>query len=1406
MASRSRTPEHHRRLSLSPQRIPRRGRNSGGLTVIKEASASVQYPMLTKSNYPEWVVMMRINLQAQGLWRAIDPGNASYGDDRLALAAIARSVPTEMITMVGSKETAKAAWEAIKTVRMGVERVRESNAQKLRRDFNNITFKDGESVDDFSLRISNLASNLRLLGDDIQDKEVVKKMMQVIPDRLTQVAISIKTLLDVGELSLEEVTGRFRAADERLDARARNAEMGSRLMLTSKEEDLIKRLRRQEGQRGGGGGGGGAGASSGGAGSSGTSAPPRSGAPPGKSSQEKPKAGKNDCRYCGKRGHWARECRKKKRDEAAAAALLTEEAAGDDEPALMMAQVVMAEPEQERVQERVAPIYFGGQVFLNETHATAYLGDAGDRPDDGVWYLDTGASNHMTGNGEAFCELNRDVTGQVKFGDGSTVDIVGRGVITFAARGGGHRTLTDVYYIPRLRSNIISLGQLDEDGCQVVIGHGVLRVRDPEKELLVKVPRSTNRLYKAVRSIARPAALLACAGDDTWRWHERYGHLGFDGLKKLTRGAMVRGLPQLDHPDQLCEVCLAGKQRRGAFPKEAKYRAKERLDLVHGDLCGPVSPATHGGRRYFLLLVDDVSRYMWLVLLTRKDEAADTIKKFQAGVEVETGRKLRALRTDRGGEFTAVTFGEYCTEKGVHRQLTAPYSPQQNGVVERRNQTVMAMARCLLKARKVPGTFWGEAASTAVFLLNRSPTKSVTGKTPYEAWHGEKPAVQFLRTFGCIAHVKVTRPHGGKLDDRSIKMVFVGYEPGSKAYRVYDPVAGRLHVSRDIIFDEAKGWPWEETGEAHCDTFTVEYTVAGTIDGVPQATTPEGSAHAGHYTEPPHVDPEPELEEDEAPRRYRNLSDCIAEAQPRTLHPDEWLLTATEEPSTYDEAATDPAWRAAMEEEMQAIEANGTWEAVELPAGHRPIGLKWVYKLKKDAQGIVVRHKARLVAKGYVQRAGVDFEEVFAPVARLDSVRALAALAAHEGWKLHHLDVKSAFLNGDLKEEVYVAQPPGFVIAGQERRVLRLHKALYGLRQAPRAWNAKLDRTLVALGFKRCEEEHGVYTRGEGRRRVLLGVYVDDLILTGAEDDAITSFKDEMKSSFKMSDLGCLSYYLGIEVKQDEGRITLCQAAYAAKLLDKAGMAGCNTVHTPMETGLKLSKDSPNPPVDATFYRSIVGSLRYLVHTRPDITFAVGMASRFMASPTTEHMSVVKHLLRYIAGTIHYGLVYNRQEGGLTLCGYSDSDMAGDMDGRRSTSGVLYCLGRSPVSWQSQKQSVVALSSCEAEYIAASTAACQGIWLGRLLGSFYGKSAGVVTIYIDNQSSIQLCKNPVFHGRSKHIETRFHFIRDCVEGGQVTVRKIHTDDQLADILTKALGKVRFQVLRSKLGVVDVRNN
>ncbi|KAK1680872.1 hypothetical protein QYE76_041720 [Lolium multiflorum] len=359
-----------------------------------------------------------------------------------------------------------------------------------------------------------------------------------------------------------------------------------------------------------------------------------------------------------------------------------------------------------------------------------------------------------------------------------------------------------------------------------------------------------------------------------------------------------------------------------------------------------------------------------------------------------------------------------------------------------------------------------------------------------------------------------------------------------------------------------------------------------------------------------------------------------------------------------------------MDEELVSIRDNNTWKLVDLPNGQKAIGLKWVYKIKKDAQGNLVKHKARLVAKGYVQEQGVDFEEVFAPVARMESVRLIIALAAQESWKLHHMDVKSAFLNGELEEEVYVKQPPGFVKRGEEHKVLKLHKALYGLRQAPRAWNIKLDRALISLGFEKSPLEHAMYKRGQGRDRLLVGIYVDDLLITGADEEEIAKFKLQMKELFKMSDLGLLTYYLGIEVQQKLGEITLCQEAYAKRILENCGMEDCNPTQVPMEPRLKLSKKSEAPAVDATEYRSVVGSLRYLVNTRPDLAYSVGIVSRYMEAPTTEHWAAVKHILRYIKGTTDYGIVYLKEKGKVKILGYSDSDMAGDVDDRKSTSGV----------------------------------------------------------------------------------------------------------------------------------------
>ncbi len=393
--------------------------------------------------------------------------------------------------------------------------------------------------------------------------------------------------------------------------------------------------------------------------------------------------------------------------------------------------------------------------------------------DTGVWHLDTGGTNHMPGVRDIFAELDTAVRGKVRFGNGSVVAIEGQGKIIFECRNGEHRALTGVYYIPKLNANLVSLGQLDENGCNVRIFHGVCTIRDTARQLLARVQRTRNQLYLIKITVARPMCLSARTQEAAWLWHARFGHLYFDALRRLARQDMVRGLPQIDQVEQLCDCCVITKQRRSPFPWRSLFCAEDRLELVHGDLCGPISPATPGGKKHFLLLVDDASRYMWLALLQNKREAAVAIKRFQARSEAESGCRLKLLRTDNGGEFTSAEFAAHCAESGVKRQLTAPYSPQQNRVVERRNQTILGMAQSLLKAKSVPACYWGEAVTTAVFLLNRAPTKCLDNKTPYEAWFGRKPAVGHLRTFGCLAYVKDVRPHVTKLQDRNKPTVFL---------------------------------------------------------------------------------------------------------------------------------------------------------------------------------------------------------------------------------------------------------------------------------------------------------------------------------------------------------------------------------------------------------------------------------------------------------------------------------------------------------------------------------------------------------------------------------------------------------------------------------------------------------
>lgn len=382
-------------------------------------------------------------------------------------------------------------------------------------------------------------------------------------------------------------------------------------------------------------------------------------------------------------------------------------------------------------------------MFLNEVKIAPelHLSDGGV-PSGSAWYLDNGASNHMTGYVKKFKELDHAVLGRVRFGDDSTVEIQGRGTVVFQGKQGDHWILSDVYYIPKLRSNLISLGQLTETGHRITLDDELLEVYDKQSDRMVmRVPRTVNRLYKVELMIVEPSCLTADIGNQAWLWHGRLEHVNFRALKQLVNREMATGVPVIEHPEQVCSDCLAAKQTRQPFPKSTQWHAKEKLSLVYVDLCGPIVPATAGGNKYFMLLVDDCSRWMHVYLLKSKDQAVEVFVKYKAEVENFSECRIKTLRSDRGGEFLAGVFVSECEQAGIKRQLTAPYTPQQNGVVERKNRTVMEMARALLKSMRVPGRYWGEAVRHAVYLLNRLPTKVLGDVTPYEAWTGRKPSL-----------------------------------------------------------------------------------------------------------------------------------------------------------------------------------------------------------------------------------------------------------------------------------------------------------------------------------------------------------------------------------------------------------------------------------------------------------------------------------------------------------------------------------------------------------------------------------------------------------------------------------------------------------------------------------------
>lgn len=512
-------------------------------------------------------------------------------------------------------------------------------------------------------------------------------------------------------------------------------------------------------------------------------------------------------------------------------------------------------------------------------------------------------------------------------------------------------------------------------------------------------------------------------------------------------------------------------------------------------------------------------------------------------------------------------------------------------------------------------------------------------------------------------------------------------------------------------------------------------------------------------------------------------------------------LDAVSIPKCWQEAKQDPKWKAAMLEELGALDKNGTWELMPLPAGKKAVGCKWVFTVKQTPEGIVDRYKARLVAKGYSQTYGVDYDETFAPVAKMSTVRILVSIAANNGWQLHQLDVKNAFLHGDLQEEVYMEVPPGFNTSQTVRKVCKLKKSLYGLKQSPRAWFDRFRKVMLDMGYQQINADHTVFSQSLNNCITILAVYVDDMIITGNNEEEIANLKSKLAKEFEVKDLGLLRYFLGIEVSNGKEGILLSQRKYVLDLLKESGMLGCRPALYPIDQRRKLGKDAGNS-VDKERYQRLVGRLIYLNHTRPDISFAVSVVSRYMHDPRKDHLDAVYQILRYLKGTPGKGLLF-RNNGHTSIEAFCDSDWASCIDDRRSTSGYCIFVGGNLVSWKSKKQSVVARSTAEAEYRAMALGVAELLWVKSLLEELRMDWGSHMRLWCDSNSAISIANNPVQHDRTKHIEIDRFFIKEKIDSGMLKLSHVSTEDQIADCLTKALNPIALTTLCNKMGLVDI---
>ncbi len=1023
------------------------------------------------------------------------------------------------------------------------------------------------------------------------------------------------------------------------------------------------------------------------------------------------------------------------------------------------------------------------EVSLNAVLSTSDTTVTGK---DTSWIIDSGATCHMCNDKDMFIEFRELHTVQlVKLGDGKSVKATGRGNIKLEVIVQGELkmcVLNDVLCVPDLAYNLLSIPKASSkieksvffnDRCVFVNEDKIIAEGFKEGELYYLK-------LKGCDSVAISKVHVESQNYCIHEWHKKLAHRDINDIKRMK--LKIKACECTD----ICEDCVKGKMSTKPFHTSTS-NISEIFDLVVSDVCGPFQVESVGRSKYFVTFIDVFSRYSKVFFLRKKSDVCEKLIEFVENVKTQFHKTPKVFRSDRGGEYLNDNVQKYLKNNGIDFQCTVGYAPQQNGIAERKNRTLVEAARSMLSDAGLAKCWWAEAVNTANYIQNRV-VSSVIECSPFEKLYGKCPELNDVHRFGESVFAKIPDAKRQKLDDKAVKLIFLGHDIMTNGYRLGDVSTKKVVISRDV-------------------KFLNEHAVTDVKVNV------EPSREEDSEVEPKQGDASENEDEAQSNNEQVAVQEDIAlrRSEREKVAPNrygEWVYITCEnsEPRSFKEAMKsikNDKWQDAMKREMNSLHENDVWELVSLPSERKCVGSKWVFKEKLGPDGKTERYKARLVAQGYSQQQGLDYDETFSPVVRPESVRLMIALASAKNMILHQMDVETAFLNGCLEEDIYMRQPEGFEKAGSENLVCRLKKSIYGLKQSPRCWNVTLDSYLQEIGFKQSKYDPCIYT-SEG---VILAVYVDDIILASESDEQMKNVKKLISSKFTVKDMGRLAYFLGVSVDQEsKSHVWVGQPAYTQKVLERFNMDASNSVATPADNSTKLIKnDGSMECVDQKLYQSAVGSLLYLsMWSRPDITYAVHHVAKFSSQPTKEHWTAVKRIMRYLQGTINYGLCYTK--GGSVdgeignILGYSDADWAGDVNDRKSTSGYLFQVCNGTVSWRSKKQTCVALSTAEAEYMALSSAAQEAVWLRNLSADLKNDKIMPVVIYEDNQAAICITKNPQFHGRAKHFDIKFHFIREQVEKGQVVLKYCPSKKMLADILTKGLDKEQFITLRSMMGV------